>query len=250
MINEQTRRKLRLLNIGELIDELELQQMDERTIALSFDERFQMLIDNLYQRKYNEKVHRLIKNAKLRLPKADVHDIYYGSDRRLNKSLIDELATCRYIDECQSVIIQGYTSSGKTFLGCALAKEACRHQFRTRYIRLPDLLMEYAENSLLKGGKEKLLKKYSAFKVLVIDEWLINDLTKDEIEFIFELSERRFDVTSTIFCTLYKKEEWIKRLGRGTLAESIAERYEHNVYHIETGEMNMRAFYNKLNTLG
>lgn len=243
MINDETRRKLRLLNIGELIDELELQQDDPRTLALTFDERFQMLVDNLYQTKYNEKVQRLIKRARLRLPKADLHDIYYSDKRLLNRNLINELSTCRYIEDNRSIIIQGYTSSGKTYLACALAKEACRNQYKTKYIRLPDLLVEYAENSLLKGGKEKILRKYSSFKVLIIDEWLINDLSKDEISFIFELSERRFDATSTIFCTLYKKEAWIKRLGGGTLAESIAERYEHNVIRIETGDLNMRAIF-------
>ena len=43
-------------------------------VAFPFDDRFQLLTDSVYQRKYNEKVRRLIKNAKFRLPKADIHD--------------------------------------------------------------------------------------------------------------------------------------------------------------------------------
>lgn len=246
MLNDETRRKLRLLNIGELIEEMDLQNQDPQTLALDFDERFQMLIDNLYQRKYNDKVRRLIKNARLRFPKADVHDIFYHPDRLINRNLINELSTCRYVDNNQSVILQGYTSSGKTYIGCALAKEACRCLHRTKYVRVPDLLMEYSENALLPGGAEKTIKKYAAFKVLVLDEWLINDLTTDEIRFLFELSERRYDSTSTIFCTLYKSEEWIRRLGGGTYAESITERYNHNVIRIETGDMNMRSVFSKM----
>ena len=69
MLNEETRRKLRLLNIGEFVEELEIQQQDPQTLALPFDDRFQMLADSVYQRKYNDKVQRLIKNARLRLPK-------------------------------------------------------------------------------------------------------------------------------------------------------------------------------------
>ena len=243
MISEETKRKLRLMNIGEFIDVSEEQEQDVRTLALSFDERFQMMIDSVYQRKYNDKVHGLIRRAHLRLPKADIHNIYYHEKRSLNRGIIDELATGRYIDTCQSIILQGYTSSGKTFLGCALAKEACRQLYRTCYIRVPDLLMEYADKSLMPGGKEKVLRKYSGFKVLVLDEWLLNDLSKDEVEFLFELSERRFDITSTIFCTLYRTEDWIKRLGNGAYAESIVERYEHNSIRIETGSMNMRDIF-------
>ena len=61
-------------------------------------------------------------------------------------------------------------------------------------------------------------------KVLDLDEWLLNDIGKEEIEFLFEFSERRYDIASTIFCTLYRSEDWIKRLGNGADTESIVER--------------------------
>jgi hypothetical protein len=63
MLNDETRRKLRILNVGEFIEELEIQQQDPQTLALPFDDRFQLLTDGVYQRKYNDKVQRLIKNA-------------------------------------------------------------------------------------------------------------------------------------------------------------------------------------------
>ena len=243
MINEETKRKLRLLNIGEFIESYEEQAQDMQALALSFDDRFQMMVDTVYQRKYNDKVAGLIKRAKLRLPKADVHDVFYSEQRPINCGVIDEVASGKYIDNCESIILQGYTSSGKTYLGCAFAKEACRQLHRTRYIRVPDLLTEYNDRSVMPGGKEKILRKYSGFKVLVLDEWLLDDLSRDEVGFLFELSERRFDTTSTIFCTLYSTEEWVKRLGSGAYAESIVERYDHNSICIETGSMNMRDIF-------
>ena len=70
------------------------------------------------------------------------------------------------------------------------------------------------------------------------------DSPKADVAFLFELSERRFDKASTIFCTLYKKEEWVPRLGRGTFAESIYERYAaHDSIIVDTGDMNMRAIF-------
>ena len=242
MLNDETRRKLRVLNIGEFIEELEIQRQDPQTLALPFDDRFQLLTDGVYQRKYNDKVRRLIKNAKFRLPKADIHDILYIDKRPLNRGIIADLASCRFVDDCRSIVFQGYPSSGKTFLGCAMAKEACRNQHKTRYIRLPDLLEEYAEKSVLPGGKNKVLNKYAAFKVLVLDEWLMPELSKADVEFLLELTERRFDSTSTIFCTLYKREDWVKRLRGGTYAESIVERFAHNTTWVETGDVNMRQY--------
>ena len=178
------------------------------------------MTDSIYQQKYNDKVHRLIKAAKLRLSKADVHDILYTDNRPLNRGTMAKLSNCRFVDDCRSIVLQGYTSPGKTFMRYALAKETCRQLHKIRYIRLPDLLSEYADKSLVPGSKTKVLNKYAVFKVLVLEEWLIPDLSKEDIGFIFEPLERHFDTTSTIFCTLYRKENWVKRLGGGAYAES------------------------------
>ena len=244
MFNEETKRKLRLMRLDGLIEAEEQLKIEPGLENLSFDERFQVLIDRLYQQYFNAKVNKLLRTAKLRFPRADIHDIYYDNGRNIKKSVLDEFATCEYIEENRSIVLQGYTSTGKTYIACALAKEACRHLYKTKYIRLPDLLMEYNEKSIEPYGKDRMLRKYTNYRVLVIDEWLSTDMSKSDIEFLFELSERRFDCTSTIFCTLYNiNEDWTKRLGRGTQAESIVERFRHNSFVIEMGEKNMREIF-------
>ena len=240
MLKEETKRKLRLMGVGEYIQAIELQDGNTAIYSLPFQERFQLLTDSVYQQKYDTKVQALIKGARFRLPNADVHDVFYHKDRPLDKNLINELATCCYVEANKSIVLQGYTSSGKTYLACALGKEACRKHYKTRYIRVPDLLMEFDDKCQIPGGKERLLRKYATYQVLILDEWLLQDVSKKELEFLFELSERRFDKTSTIFCTLYHQDEWVKRLGKGAFAESLVERYRHNTYIIESGEMNMR----------
>ena len=99
MLNDETKRKLRLMNIGEFISAVDLQEDDPQLLALPFSERFQMAVDHVYQDKYNMKSERLIKQAKLRFPAADIHDIYYGEKRRLNRNLMGEIATCQYIEK-------------------------------------------------------------------------------------------------------------------------------------------------------
>jgi len=48
------------------------------------------------------------------------------------------------------------------------------------------------------------LNRLASYKLLVIDEWLINDLTQDDIQFLFELFEIQYDRSSTIFVSQYK----------------------------------------------
>lgn len=239
MINDETRRKLREMNLGEVITILELQQRDSNCIAWPFDERFQRVIDYLYQEKYNSKIQRLIKLSKFRLPKAEVHDIYYN-ERGIDRDAILQLSTGQFVHSNTNVIFQGFTGSGKTFLACAIGKQACKQQIRTRYIRLPDLLVALDEGALVPKGRSKLLKKYCNYGLLIIDEWLLEDISDDEQHFLFELIERRHDCTSTIFCTQYRKEDWHARLGGGVHADAIMDRIVHNAIWIETGRMNMR----------
>lgn len=247
MINDETKRKLRELNLSEIIAALDNQQSDINSVTLTFDERIQRLVDYLYQEKYNSKIQRLMKLSKFRLPKAEVNDIYY-SNRGIDKGLIQELSTCQYIGSSSNVIFQGFTGSGKTYLACALGRQARKQQIRTKYVRLPDLLVEYDESRLGTRVTGKLLKKYSSFGLLILDEWLLEDISEEEQHFIFELIERRHDQVSTIFCTQYRKEDWHNRLGGGVYADAIMDRIVHNAVWVETGSMNMREYYSKQNT--
>lgn len=238
MLNDETRRKLLELGLPEIITAIDIQNGDINYSGLSFDERIQHITDYVYQEKFNQRVKRLIKQSRFRIA-ADVNSIYY-TDRGFTRDDILRISDCSFINKHTSVIIHGSTGSGKTYLGCAIGKEACKQRIKTRYIRMPDLLMEYDELSIIQKGKQKILKKYSGYDLLILDEWLFDDFTESSIQFIFELIERRYDNTATIFCTQYPKKDWHSRLGGGIHADSIMDRIVHNAAWIFTGAKNMR----------
>lgn len=120
-------------------------------------------------------------------------------------------ATCNYINHRQNVIFRGFKGSGKTYLACALGKEACKQEFRTRYIRLPDLLIERDEATLKSKGVMKLIKKFSNYGLLIINEWLLDDLLEEDLKFLFKIIERRYDSGSTIYCTQFRKLDYHQR---------------------------------------
>jgi len=94
MISDETKRKLRELNLDELIDILGIQDNSSTLYTgMAFDERLNMAIDSLYQQKNNSRAKRLMKQARFPFSDADVNTIYYA-DRGLDKNQIIELATC------------------------------------------------------------------------------------------------------------------------------------------------------------
>ena len=239
LLSEETRRKLRELNLGEMIDAIDQQSQDIDYSTLSFEDRMKMVVDFVYQKKFNSKVQRLVKSARLRIPSASINDIFYVQ-RNLDKEKLLFLSTGLFLDTNSSVIFQGFAGSGKSYLACALGKQACLQGIRTRYIRIPDLLMLRDEATLKPQGISKLLKKFTSFNLLILDEWLFDALSDEEQHFIFELIERRHDNSSTIFCTQFKKVDWHERLGGGVHAEAIMDRIVHNAAWVYSGDINMR----------
>ncbi len=248
LLNEETRRKLRELNFSEMIDAIDMQSQDIGYSGLLFEDRMKLAIDFVYQKKHNNKVQRLIKMAKFRITNASFNDIHY-IDRGLDQQQLLSLSSCQFIDTNSSIIFHGFTGSGKSYLACAIGKQACMQGIRSRYIRIPDLLMLRDEATLSSQGLSKLLKKFSNYKLLILDEWLLDDLSDEEQHFLFELIERRYDLNSTLYCTQFKKEDWHARLGGGVHADAMMDRIVHNVAWVYTGNLNMRQFNSRNNSL-
>ncbi|MBO4373479.1 MAG: ATP-binding protein [Lachnospiraceae bacterium] len=240
MLSEESRRKIRELKIDDLIDILDDQEQRPDVYAsLSFDDRLSLAIDELYLRKNNSRAKRLISAAKLRYPSADINTLIL-EPRKLNKNRMLALASESYQMEARNIIINGYTGAGKTFLACAIAKEACRHLHKTRYIRLPKLLEDFNLATQTGVGISKLVKRYSNYHMLIIDEWLVEIPSEMEVKYLLEIFETRYDLHPTIFCTQYRQAEWHPRLGGGVMADAIMDRIVHNADTVDLGKVNMR----------
>lgn len=90
------------------------------------------------------------------------------------------------------------------------------------------------------GGPAKLVRKYSTYTLLAIDEWLVDKPDEQFRRFLLELMELRYDNASTAFATQLATKEWHSRLGGDTIADAILDRIVHNTVWIDTGEFNMR----------
>ncbi|SDB40276.1 IstB-like ATP binding protein [Ruminococcaceae bacterium FB2012] len=112
-------------------------------------------------------------------------NVYYEK-RGLDRNLILTLGNCGFIEKNQPVVFNGFTGSGKSYLACAIGRQACMQGFRTRYIRVPNLMQLLSEASLDVHGRAKLLKKFSGYRLLILDEWLLNIyLTHDKVRVMF-----------------------------------------------------------------
>lgn len=140
MINQPTLDKLHTMRLGAMAVSFESQCSDRSYNALSFDDRFGMIVDAEYHKRRSNKLQKSIKTAGFRYPDACIENIEYHADRKLDKSHILQLSTCRYIRDGHHIILKGASGNGKTYLACALGIAACRNFMSVRYVRLPELL--------------------------------------------------------------------------------------------------------------
>jgi DNA replication protein DnaC len=125
MLTHPTLDKLQTLKLSGMYHAfVEQLQMADIT-ALSFEERFGLLVDRELTERDTRRLTTRLRQAKLRQT-ACIEDIDYRHPRGLDKTLMARLATCQWVRERHNVLITGPTGIGKTWLGCALGHKACR----------------------------------------------------------------------------------------------------------------------------
>lgn len=254
MIAQATDTMLKAMKLTGMANELARQIANPKSVReMSFDERFAQIVDAEWRKRQASKLKQCIKEACFRYRLAQVEDIEYYPDRKLDKATMTQLATCSFVDHGHHIILHGDSGNGKTFIGCALGNAACRRFKKVRYIRMQELL-EALALARLEGNYRKVVNAYKKLDLLILDEFLIRKLTEEQASDLLEIVEIRSHGDeelgtagwSTIFCSQYGSEDWYERLTpgdeeRNPETEAIIDRIVHNAIdiHIE-GKMSMR----------
>ena len=209
------------------------------TADMDFDELLAMVVDAEWDaRRVNRRI-RLLRQAALSAPDANVADVRYDPDRKLDRDRIVELAGCGWIRDARNVVVTGATGAGKTWIGCALGVAACNSFYSVRYVRLPEMLDDLCVKK--DEGWAKTKKKYVKCDLLIIDDWMLEPLKEGEAREVLEIVEARNTRGSLMLCSQFSAGGWAKKLGGDAIAEAIVDRIVHNSYviHIE-GDESMR----------
>ena len=232
MLQEPTIEKLHELRLAIMAEAWQQQQKDAKIGALSFDERFALIVDAEHQARDNRRLTRLLKDAQLRIPQACVEDVAAAPARGLEKSMLRQLGSCSWVAEHLNVLITGGTGVGKSYLACALGQSACRKALRVTYRRVPRLLDELAL-ARAEGSHARLLAKLAKFDVLVLDDWGLGAPKDSQRHDLLEVIEDRYGRVSTVVTSQLPVGKWHEWIGDPTMADAILDRLVNNAYKVD-----------------
>ena len=165
--------------------------------------------------------------------------------RGLDKALMRQLATCRWVHEGLNLIINGATGVGKTWIACALAQKACREGYSVLYLRLPrlfeDLGLAHGD-----GRFSKLMAGFAQTDLIILDDWGLAKFTAEQHRDLLELLDDRHGNRSTLVTSQVPVDHWHDVIGDPTLGDAILDRLVHNAYRINLKGESMRKRHAKL----
>lgn len=231
MLSPPTMEKLQALKLAAMAAAWTAQQQEAAMSQLSFDERFSLLVEAEWLARENARLTRTLKAAKLKLSQACLEAIDYPARRELDKALVRQLATGRWIAEHHQLLITGATGTGKTFVACALAHQGCRQGYRALYWRVSRLFHALAL-ARADGTYIRLLAKLARVDVLLLDDFGLVPLQEPERRDLLEILEDRYGTRSTIITSQVPPAHWHEYLGDPTLADAICDRLLHNAHRL------------------
>lgn len=227
MISTPIAELLRSLRLTGMYDALELQLSQPSTYdELSFSERIELLLNSELTCRENRKVHRLIKQAKFRLC-ASLAEFDYKQRRDINKATIAQLSQLEWLRHHQNILIEGATGTGKTYLACAIGRHCCERGISVRYFRT-SRLFEALTIAHGDGSFASLLGQLAKTQLLIIDDWGLEPLKRNQRNDLLEIMDDRHGVSSTIVTGQLPISKWHEVFGDPTLADAILDRLIHN----------------------
>lgn len=169
----------------------------------------------------------------------DIADVSCRAGRSITHTALMHLAAGAWIRNATDLVILGATGSGKTFLACALAANACRQQRSILYRRVSDLTEEIAcarEN----GKGYQLMRRLERLNLLVLDDRGLVSMCAAGRRAILEVVEKRHRRAATIIVSQVPPESWYQIIGEPTIADAVCDRILNNAYRIDLAGDSMR----------
>jgi DNA replication protein DnaC len=197
------------------------------------------LVSDELTRRSDRLLERRRKEAGFRDANRTLDNFDFTFNPKMNRSLVFNLATCRFIDKREDALSIGPGGAGKSHLAQAIGQAAILQGHRVRYREAHVLLDELAD-AVVDGTRKQYMTELTAVPLLIIDDFGMRKLPLTAAEDLLEIVMRRYERASTLLTSNRPVEDWGKLLGDTAAVSSMLDRLLHHGHVLKCGPRSWR----------
>jgi len=161
---------------------------------------------------------------------ATVEDFDFSFNPKIPSAQIRDLATLRFVEADESVILHGPVGVGKSMIAQALGHAACRRGHTVAFTKTSRLLADLAGGHADRSWETRL-RRWARPSLLILDDFAIRDFTLTQADDLYELITER-GPRPAIFTANRQASDWYTLFPNPVVAESILDRIVNSAHHV------------------
>ena len=157
----------------------------------------------------------------------------------MNRKLVFELATARFVAQREDALFLGPPGTGKSHLAQAIGLAVIQQGYRVLY-REAHVLLEELADAQLAGERKLCIERFSTVPLLIIDDLGMRKLPATAAEDLLEIVMRRYERASTVLTSNRPVEDWGKLLGDAAAVTAMLDRLLHHAHILKCGPRSWR----------
>ena len=238
-------RALRQLRLSGMADALEARLRHAQAERLAPLDLVATLVTDELVRRQDRLLARRRTQARFRDADKTLDTFDFDFNKKMNRALVFELATGRFIAQREDALFLGPPGTGKSHLAQAIGHAAIQQGYRVRYTEAHGLLDELAEASV-DGTRRDKMTELATVPLLIIDDLGMRKLPATAAEDLLELVMRRYERASTLLTSNRPVDDWGKLLGDTAAVTALLDRLLHHAHVLKCGPRSWRMRHHTL----
>ena len=231
---------LRKLRLSGMADTLELRLLEAQTEKMVPIDIVSVLVSDELVRRQDRLIERRFKKARFRDTGKTLDGFDLDFNKKMNRKLVFELATARFVSRCEDVLLLGPPGTGKSHLVQAIGNAAIAQGHQV-YYREAHTLIEELMDATLDERRKKHMADLERVELLIIDDLGMRKLPPNAAEDLLEIIMRRYERASTILTSNRPIEDWGKVLGDTAAITALLDRLLHHAHVLKCGPKSWRS---------
>jgi DNA replication protein DnaC len=232
-------RALKQLRLGGMAAVLETRLRQAQAEPMAPLDLISCLVNDELTRRADRLLERRRKQAQFRDPLKTLDNFDFTFNKKMNRSLVFELATGAFIARQEDALFLGPPGTGKSHLAQAIGQAAIQQGYRVLYRETHALLDDLAE-AALDGERRDYLESLLTVPLLIIDDFGMRKLPLTAAEDLLEIIMRRYERASTVVTSNRPVEDWGKLLGDAAAVSAMLDRLLHHGHVLKCGPRSWR----------